>query len=241
MATHRIFMDSGVSLAPGPLTITGEEAHHAARVKRVQVGDRVDILDGRGGIGEATVAAIDKGDAGRWRLVAQVSAVHAAARPSPRLEVLSAAPKGSRLEDLIDGLSQVGADGWALLGTDRAEVDPRPGKLERLRRVAAEASKQCGRPWLLEIGPSVQLVAALGRAGPGRSVVVADASGEPYSRSGEPEISLLVGPEGGWSPAELAAVRHSSARVCRFGPHTMRIETAAVAAAAVLLNAESRS
>jgi 16S rRNA (uracil1498-N3)-methyltransferase len=166
--------------------------------------------------------------------------VRAAARPSPRLEVLSAAPKGSRLEDMIDGLSQVGADAWMLLETDRAEVDPRPGKLERLRRVAAEASKQSGRPWLLEIGQSVQLAAALGRAGPGRSVVVADVSGEPYSRRGEPEISLLIGPEGGWSPAELAAVRRSSARVCRFGPHTMRIETAAVAAAAILLDAESK-
>lgn len=72
-------------------------------------------------------------------------------------------------------------------------------------------------------------------------VVVADASGEPYEAAGEEMIMLAIGPEGGWSEKELNKLRKSGARVCSFGTHILRIETAAVTACSVILDHEQRA
>jgi len=154
----------------------------------------------------------------------------------PRLEVWASSPKGPRLESMIDGLSQAGAAAWAPLSTQRTVVEPGAGKLDRMHRLAAEASKQAGRAWDLEILPGGDLAAAL--AGP--AVVVAHASGGPYRPGGAAMIRLLIGPEGGWTVDELARARAGGASVASFGPHIMRIETAAVVAAAIVLDRETR-
>lgn len=236
MARHRVYLDHGPDLQPGPLVVTGEEAQHAVRVKRVATGDSVVVLDGRGHIGQAVVQGADKADRGNWRLLLNVNDVSPAAAPSPRIEVFTAVPKGSRLSDLIDGLSQVGAASWAPLWTARGEVRPREGKMERLDRTTAEAAKQCGRAWRLEIGEGCTVAQAA--AGPGQ-VVIADASGAPYQGTGAAAVRLLIGPEGGWTVDEMGAARAAGARVATFGPHVMRIETAAIVATAMILGAET--
>jgi 16S rRNA (uracil1498-N3)-methyltransferase len=232
MAAHLIFTDELPAGAPADLTIRGDEAHHALRVKRVQQGDPVLLLDGRGRIAECVVAGSGK-QAGVWELHLQARRVTEAPPIAPRIEVYCPAPKGPRIAELIDALSQVGAASWSPLRTARSIGDER-ARPERLARIAAEASKQCGRPWRLEIGTHIDFGAALGGGG----VVLADASGEPPARTGVPTIRLLVGPEGGWAPEELQAARSAGARIARFGPHTMRIETAAPVAAAILLAIE---
>jgi 16S rRNA (uracil1498-N3)-methyltransferase len=232
MPSHRVYSDE--PLRPGTLTVAGEEAHHAVRVKRLESGDRLELLDGRGAVAQALIESIDR-DRHGWRLQLSIQTVSQTPPISPRIDVCSPAPKGQRLADLIDGLSQVGAAGWSLLDTRFSRGDPRPGQLERLERVAAEASKQCGRPWLLEIGEGLPFERAI-EGGP--SIVLGDASGGPYARSGASDIRLLIGPEGGWSPEELDLGRAAGIVVARFGPHTMRIETAAVAAAAIVLATE---
>jgi 16S rRNA (uracil1498-N3)-methyltransferase len=152
------------------------------------------------------------------------------------VEVVSAAPKGPRLGDMIDGLSQVGAASWSPLDSARGVVEPGAAKLGRLERIAAEAAKQCGRAWRLEIGAGLRFEDSLG----GGNVVLADALGAPYKASGQGTVRVLVGPEGGWDPRELDAARRAGVRIARFGPHAMRIETATVAAAAVILDVEGR-
>jgi len=134
---------------------------------------------------------------------------------------------------MIDGLSQVGAASWSMLESERSVTEPREGKMERLERTAMEASKQCGRAWRLEIGGVMKFAEAVRMEG----VVVADVSGSAYERSGADVVRLLVGPEGGWAPEELQLARARGAAVCRFGPHVMRIETAAVVAAGIIMSA----
>lgn len=238
MAIHSIYLESDTPLILGELVIHGDEAQHAARVKRVGAGDTVRVMDGSGHIASAAVLRAGKSSRGEWQLAVRVDSVVEAPRTIPHLRVFSAAPKGSRLADLIDGLSQVGAASWSLLRTRRGEVDPRPGKLERLERTALEACKQSGRAWRLEIGADVALSEAV-KAGPGVHVVMADASGEPYRRSDAKAVDLLIGPEGGWTPEELAAAGAANVRIARFGPHVMRIETAAVVAAGIILDTEA--
>src|SRR5262245_12285785 len=101
MALHRVYFDG--ELSPGPLSIGGDEAHHAARVKRLNQGDAVQVLDGRGGIGDAVLAATRKDGRG-WNLEFEVRSVRQAEPVRPRVEVWSPAPKGARLTELIDGL-----------------------------------------------------------------------------------------------------------------------------------------
>jgi 16S rRNA (uracil1498-N3)-methyltransferase len=232
MAVHNIYFPDLSPVPGGILTIGGEEAHHALRVKRVGVGDVVRVCNGRGVAAQARVGDSRK-RRDQWEMDLDVMEVEQVVRARPQLTVLAAAPKGDRLEGMIDGMSQVGVGVWSPLLSERTVVEPRQGKLERLERIAIEAMKQCGRAWLLEIGESVGFAAALA----GR-VVMADASGAPYQRTGAEKMTLLIGPEGGWSEAELAAARVAKVQVARFGVHTMRTETAAVVAAAVVMEVE---
>lgn len=239
MAAHRILLPEA-RLAPGQrLEVAGPEAHHALRVKRLGEGDLIEVLDGRGTRANAAVAGIERRGRGEWTLVAEVREAAQEAPVRPAVRVLAAAPKGPRLEEMLDQLSQVGAASWAPLMTARTVVSPRMGRLLRAERIAQESAKQCGRSWVMEIGDPTPLVDALSRAG--TRVVLADVSGDPFEHDGAEDVTLLVGPEGGFSEGEVRGARQAGAAVCRFGLHTMRVETAAVVAAAIVLDGAARA
>lgn len=239
---HRLTF-SDLTTAPDTLSITGDEAHHALRVKRLAVGDPVEIIDGQGQLAHATLAASSKRGQ-LWEAVFHITSRTRLAPLSPQLEVCAPPPKGDRFEGMIDQLSQVGAAVYRPLLTRRTIVDPRSAKLERLQRVALEASKQCGRAWTLTIAPPLDFSAALiapvvpaAHSSSAPTIILADASGTTWCSPPvlPASIRLLIGPEGGFTPDELHAARAASVHVHRFGPHIMRVETAAPMAAAVLL------
>lgn len=236
MSVHRLYLDS-IPNAGTDVTIEGDEAKHAVRVKRLEPGDSVQLLDGSGTVAEGII--LDRDPAakkGEWKLPVRIESIRRVEPVRPAIHVLSATPKGPRLEEMIDALSQAGAASWGPLGTDRGVVDPRETKLARIQRVAVEASKQCGRPWVVRTEPGARFAEAIAwKAGP---VVLADASGSAYAATGAAEIRLLIGPEGGWTKGELQGAHEAGVRVCSFGPHAMRIETAAVVATGVILAVE---
>lgn len=242
MGVHRVWLESSRPLVGDVLRLTGDEARHAVRVKRIGVGDGVELLDGTGFVATGEVAATSTpggggGGGGVW-LDVRIARVGVVERVSPWVEVCSATPKGARASELVEQLSQVGAAAWRPLITERGVVDPGEVKVERLRRVALESAKQCGRAWVMEIGEPIALAQALGGNGP--AVVVADAEGGRYAKAGGDGtgVRLLIGPEGGWSDAERGLIGAAAGvTLARFGPHVMRIETAAVAAAAIVLDA----
>lgn len=217
----------------------GEEAAHALGVKRLRLGEGVELIDGRGGVCSACVIEGGSDSAkpkGKPREL-WVKILDARSMPpiTPRLEVYTATPKGGRVDDMVDQLTQVGVAGWGPLVTARGVVDPREHKLDRLARIAKEACKQAGRPWAMDVLASCDLHTVL-RAEGGVRVIVADVSGASWSSSMSGDsLRLLVGPEGGWTELELNAARTAGATIARFGPHVMRIETAAVVAAGVVL------
>lgn len=251
MLAHTIYYPLPAStLAPNQIVqIEGDEARHALQVKRVRLGDTVRLLDGAGTVADGRIVA-EPTDAlappvkKRERsLHVQIDTVSFVAPPALTLDVCSATPKGQHVDELIDGLCQVGAASWSPLHSARSVVDPRPTKLDRLDRVAIEAMKQCGRARRLRIDSSTDFSVALGTRVPAASnlphVIIADTSGTPYIPSNAQHIRLLIGPEGGWTTAELAAARTTAAvQVASFGPHVMRIETAAVVASGIILAAE---
>lgn len=237
---HRVLVDE-IPPPGATLRVEGDEARHAVRVKRLEAGDPIELLDGCGGVASGRVEGADKsGPGGSWTLRAGIVAIEHRPRIRPAVHVLSAVPKADRLESLIDGLCQVGAAAWSPLRSARAVVEPGPHRAERLDRIAREAAKQCGRAWLLDLGRGTDLDDALtDRDGHDPLIIVADASGPLYQPGGEiqdREVRILIGPEGGWEPRELDRARQAGATVASFGPHTMRVEQAGVVAAAIVLH-----
>ncbi|MCC6660652.1 MAG: 16S rRNA (uracil(1498)-N(3))-methyltransferase [Phycisphaerales bacterium] len=232
MPAHRFFLPARPSPAPGPWVIGGEEARHAARVKRLDLGEPVEVLDGMGSIASGAVTAIDKEYDG-WVVRVNIETVRRIEPIRPAVVVLCPAPKGDRLPQLIEGLSQVGAAAWRPLHAERTVAEPAAARLDRLERIAQESAKQCGRAWTLRIEQSITFTTALALP----SLVMADAGSGPFTPPNSAEIHLLIGPEGGWSDAERAAARAAGAAPASFGPHVMRVETAAVVAAASVLAA----
>jgi 16S rRNA (uracil1498-N3)-methyltransferase len=223
------------------VVILGPEAHHAVRVKRCDVGAVLGIRNGRGLAARARVEAINKTRRGDWEVAALVEEARVVPASVPRVEVWASSPKGEHLAAMVDGLSQAGVARWVPLRAQRTVVEPREGKLERLERICEESLKQCGRAWLMEVGGSADLGDGLAMSA-GVRVVVADQSGEAWSvaargLTGAEVVRVLVGPEGGFAGEELATARAAGALVARFGPHAMRIETAAVIAGACVVMA----
>jgi 16S rRNA (uracil1498-N3)-methyltransferase len=151
-------------------------------------------------------------------------------RPAPALTVGFALTKGGRPEHVVQKLTELGVDRLIPLATARAVVRWSPanaaGHLERLRRVAREAAMQSRLAYLPEVLPLLDLVGVVDRW-PRGEVAMAHPGGRPISLE---RNTVLVGPEGGWDPAELES---GLARV-DLGPTRLRAETAAVAAGVLL-------
>jgi 16S rRNA (uracil1498-N3)-methyltransferase len=248
VAIHRVFSDEVITDDVRTLSIGGEQAHHAARVKRVERGDTVEVLDGHGVIARCLVSEVAK-VRGEMVLTLTVEQLRRCAPPVPHVSVASATPKADRASWMVEQLAQVGCAAWSPLETKLGVVDPREGKIDRFHRVAAESSKQCGRPWIMDIGEKLTLARCL-RGGDNTQVVMADASGREISQvsaeqgqrlAGGIRFLVLVGPEGGWMPEELAAAGVAGVPVLRVGEHIMRIETAAVAAVVALMTVAPRT
>jgi 16S rRNA (uracil1498-N3)-methyltransferase len=192
-------------------------AHHLFRVLRLRDGEEVTVTDGRGGWCPCLVSAGTIEPSGLRQ--------HAERR-QPRVTIAFAIPKGDRPEWIVQKLTELGVDRIVLLHSDRSVVRWQPDRarrnLDKLQRVAVEALQQSRALWLPEIdGPTraEELV---------RTVAVAEPGGRAM---GPGDHSLAIGPEGGWSPAELEI----AADRVDLGPTVFRVETAAVVAAARLV------
>jgi len=239
---HRFACPDLPEAIPELIEVTGDEAHHAVRVKRLGAGTAVEITDGLGRVVAGRIEDTRKlGKRMGWVVSVRAGSARIVDPVRPRVEVCSEPPKGPALESMIDLLSQVGVARWSPLVCERSEVDPRAGKLERLARATAEASKQCGRAWWLEIGHRVEFSDVLVGAAD-TEVVVAHASGDMYSPRGKPAptVRIVVGPVGDLTAKEMEHARSAGATVSSFGPLILRIETAAALASGIVLDQHRR-
>lgn len=194
------------------------DAHHLGRVLRLRAGEEVGIADGAGGW-----------RIGRWTGDGVEPAGPAVREPRPAVVVTIgfAVPKGDRAEWAVQKLTEVGADRVIALVAERSVVRWDAARaarqIDRWRAVAREAAMQSRRVFLPEIlGPWSADAAA--QAGP---VALAEPGGDPPSLT---RSTVLIGPEGGWSPQELEL---APGRI-GLGPRVLRTETAAVTAAVLL-------
>jgi 16S rRNA (uracil1498-N3)-methyltransferase len=211
------------------LDVAGDDGHHLARARRLRVGEAVTAADGSGHWREYVVATVHRSS---LSLVAS-----GAARPEPDLmpplAVAFALTKGVKPETVVRQLTELGVDAVIPVVAERSIA--RPGAdgadrvVARLQRVAREAAMQSRRARLPEVSPPVPLLELVGRPG----LVVAERGGAAtLPDGGDGGWTVLVGPEGGFSPSEAEAL--GSAPRLALGAHVLRAETAAVAAAALL-------
>ncbi len=200
--------------------LADDDRHHLERVLRVRAGDAVTVSDG----------------AGSWRdcrfgpeLVTD-GEVHHLPAPEPVLTIGFALVKGERPELIVQKLTELGIDRIVAFAADRsvvkwdAERALRHGRrLDRVAREASMQSRRCRLPEIVVAGGFAQVVAA---SSPG-ALALADRGGEAPTGA---TTTVLVGPEGGWTDEERAAVP----RRVGLGDHVLRVETAAIAAGVVL-------
>lgn len=228
--------------------LDGPEGRHAVSVKRLHAGEDVVLTDGRGRWAEGVVRAAEGKDR---LLVTGLDTVHEEPAPSPRITVVQALPKGDRGEVAVETMTETGIDAivpWqAARCITQWKGDRGLKSLAKWRGTAREAGKQSRRVRFPEVteAMSTKQVAALLAAADFAGVLHEDrehgsqalAAAELPDRG---SIVLVVGPEGGVSPQELAAFAEVGAPAYRLGPSVLRTSTAGTAAAALLMGRTGR-
>lgn len=219
-------------LAPGEYTLTGSEAHHLASVRRFAPGDHVTLFNGDGSDYPAIITA-----AGKKAVTVNVLRVEQTDRELPfPVVIASALPKGDRADYLLEKLTELGVTRFVPLVTSRSVVQPKEAVVEKFTRAVIEASKQCGRNRLMSVDPPRTWAAFLKLPDlPERRFVLHTSAGAP-GRLVPGACVVAVGPEGGFAPEEVGAATATGWVAASLGPRVLRVETAAVAAAALVGN-----
>ncbi|MFC7360230.1 16S rRNA (uracil(1498)-N(3))-methyltransferase [Nocardioides astragali] len=237
-------VDSLAGAVPGSLVeVTGDEAHHAVAVRRLREGEPVVLTDGLGTSATGEVAAT-----GKRVFSVRVGTVDQDPRPDPAITVVQALPKGERGELAVEVLTEVGVDRivpWAASRSVAVWKGERAVKSHaKWQATAREAAKQSRRSWLPTVSPlasTADLAALVAEAD--LAVVLHEDATAALSAVDVPasgRIVVVVGPEGGIAPEELASLADAGARSVRLGAEVLRTSTAGVVAVGALLSRTGR-
>lgn len=243
-ATPRLYVAPDLSEG-ADIPIDGDQAHYLTRVLRLAVGDPVRVFNGRDGEFEASVSGVTKSTA-RLALQRQVRAQAGV----PDLWLLFAPLKKTRTDFVVEKAVELGAAAVVPVITERTDADT--VRVDRLARIAVEAAEQTERLDVPPVREAVKLPALLVGWDPARLLIYADEAGDEGGKPwggeagkagpiaevlgglGDQPAAILIGPEGGFSPAERKRLRELPfVRPVGLGPRILRAETAAVAALAL--------
>jgi 16S rRNA (uracil1498-N3)-methyltransferase len=223
MTTHRFFVDPGTT-AGDRFAVPGAIAHQVTRVLRLRDGDEIVVLEGDGLEIRCRLAGGE---------LVVLDRAPSAGEPRHRLTVAQALLKGDHLETVVRQGTEIGVGRFELIVTERCVPrDISPTRLTRLIAVAREAAEQSERGIVPEVAAPVPLADVLG---PGSVLLLERSSGSRLSEL-PPMERLVIGPEGGFSPDEVAAAERATATTASLGPRILRSETVAAAAVAVVLS-----
>lgn len=225
------------------IRLDGPEGRHAVVVRRIEVGEEIDLTDGVGTVVTGVVTSV-----GNAALNARVRRRRTVPPPAPRVVVAQAIPKGDRGETAVETLTEVGVDEIVPWSAQRSMVrwkgERRDKHLTRWRSTAREAAKQSRRPWLPRVADPVDTAELAARAAAVTlAVVLHEEAPTPLAEVTVPpagDILLVVGPEGGVSPAETSALVDAGAVLAHLGPTVLRTSTAGTVAAGVVLSRTAR-
>ena len=227
------------------VTLDGDQAHHAAQVMRFEVGDSIILFDGQG-----TQATCEINTISRKRVELTIKERNTTDRAlSTELTMAVALPKKDRQKFLIEKLVELGVDRLIPVQAERSVAEANQKVIERIRKQVIEACKQCERNRLMQITDPMSFpqIAAWSDqhsqparrwlADPYNGVSIATVNQQTVgdasnANRGKHEL-VAIGPEGGFSDQEIAAATDASFQLLRIGPTILRVETAAIASAAI--------
>jgi 16S rRNA (uracil1498-N3)-methyltransferase len=205
-----------------------DEAHHLIRVLRLGVGDVVRVFDGTGGEWEGRLASIARARAA----VAIDRPVDAVAEPPVSVRLALGILKGDQMDASIRDATMLGVREIVPVASEHVTVPSRAWRtrapVDRWQRIAVASAKQCGRAVVPVVQPVTTFDEVLRSAGEEVMLLAAEPALDVEAADPLPRPSsalALVGPEGGWSSAELQRARDRGARTIRLGPRTLRAET----------------
>ncbi|WP_396917412.1 16S rRNA (uracil(1498)-N(3))-methyltransferase [Mycolicibacterium sp.] len=227
--------------AGAAVVVDGDEGFHAANVRRIRVGEEIDLSDGAGALAHCVVEDTAKG-----RLSARVRERVAVAAPTPSVTVVQALPKSDRSELAVELATEAGADAFVAWQAARCVArwdGPKVDKgLRRWAAVARSAARQSRRAYVPAVNGVVttaELVRRVADAVAGGAVVLALHESATVAMAELPvgqtdSVILIVGPEGGIADEEIAALTGAGGQAVRLGPTVLRTSTAAAVALGAL-------
>lgn len=239
MQKHRFYANPS-SFNGETVALGADESHHLYRVLRLESGDRVYVFDGEGREWEAEVSVAGRSAAELRTLIQLTDPVE-----SPlELVLAQALIKGDKFDLVVQKCVELGVSRIVPLITEHCEIrraeERLDHRLQRWRKIAIEAVKQCGRRKIPSIVDPLKFGEFV-EASSGPRLMLSEKGGESMraiaGRLGSIEsLSLCIAPEGGWSQTEMEKAAASDLIFARLGPRILRTETAAIAATAVSMH-----
>jgi 16S rRNA (uracil1498-N3)-methyltransferase len=230
--TEPLFYAEHLPDAGATFTLMGDEAHHAAASRRLAPGDTLWLFDGRGGLARTTLGQVTKRG---YELTLRIEERRTEPPSKPSIHLACALPKGDRQSVLLDMATQLGMTQFTPLVCERGVVKPGAHSPERWRRICLEACKQSRRVYLPELhepASPVQVMASHHGAWIAHPSGVT--AGAMLAGTLPDKLTLLVGPEGGFTEEEVRQAVKQGARAVSLGPAILRIETAAIGLLSVI-------
>ncbi len=231
----RVLVPPGSAIIGQRTTLDESEVHHL-KVRRAREDEDVEVLDGAGLCGTGVLVR----DGTKWL----VDIRSAERKPTqPELTLAVAAGDRERFTWMAEKAVELGVTRLVPLETERTTgVASRVKRshIEKVRRIVLEATKQCGAVWAPAVDRPISLTEFLAASRPGHAWLADPAGAVPAAELDSTPLSILVGPEGGFSPEERAAIVAAGYRPVALGLNTLRFETAALAAAAIAGTARMR-
>jgi len=238
---RRFFVSDESQLNDETVELTGDEFHHLVHVSRLEKGERVELLDGKGRIALAQIDAIGK----KAAVLSLIRVSEPPPPPKPLIEIILALPRFQKMDLIIQKSVELGAERITPVFSERSFVKKISSDLIRKRKrweaIAKEACKQSGRAWPLEIGDFATLSEVVETAPKEESLFLYEGEGEIDIHSAlnryktRPEkILVFIGAEGGFSPFEVDTFKSKSLTPITLGPLVLRVETACIVLLSVI-------
>lgn len=230
------------NISKGAFRMTGPEARHVSRVMRIKPGETIEIFDGKG---RKYLARLERfsGDFVAGKIISALDPLES----ERRLTLCFALVSRAAMEDILGHGAEVGVARFQPMITSRTQnpsAGKWPEKINRWNRILLASCKQCGRAAVPDINRPVRFESLLNTDIPSliawekeKNVFPGEALGAALKkRPGRNDIRLFIGPEGGFTEAEVESAKSLGAVPFTFGKGILRTETAGIAASAIILN-----
>jgi 16S rRNA (uracil1498-N3)-methyltransferase len=222
-------------LRPGEIELDAASAHHVRDVLRLSIGAELELFDDAGRVARGEIVATEP------LVRVRVGEMGTARHSTRAVTIASAVPKGERADWMIEKLSELGCERFVPLATARSVVLPEgKNKRERWIRIATESAKQSRRAGVMRIDELTAVKAFLEHRQTDRNFIAflsTEPSAQPIASlmdAPAQTVTLVIGPEGGWNSEELSLFASHQLTGLKLTDTVLRVETAAVAAMAVV-------